>query len=46
MVVGTACGDRSQEIHEANLFDMDSKMADVISEEEAIEHLKAGWSES
>ncbi|KAK4549556.1 hypothetical protein LTR36_006553 [Oleoguttula mirabilis] len=44
MVVGTACGDRSPAIHDANLFDMDAKMADVVSEEEAIEHLKAGWS--
>jgi len=23
---------------------MDAKMADVVSEEEAIRHLKAGWS--
>jgi len=43
-VVGTACGDRSPAIHDANLFDMDAKMADVVSEEEAIRHLKAGWS--
>ncbi|KAK5125002.1 hypothetical protein LTR85_001192 [Meristemomyces frigidus] len=44
MVVGTACGDRSPAIHDANLFDMDAKMADVVSEEEAIEHLKVAWS--
>ncbi|KAK5109977.1 hypothetical protein LTR62_006344 [Meristemomyces frigidus] len=43
MVVGTACGDRSPAIHDANLFDMNAKMADVVSEEEAIEHFKAGW---
>ncbi|KAK1065644.1 hypothetical protein LTR74_007842 [Friedmanniomyces endolithicus] len=43
-VVGTACGDRSPAIHDANLFDMDAKMADVVTEEEAIKHLKAGWS--
>ncbi|TKA79016.1 hypothetical protein B0A55_03168 [Friedmanniomyces simplex] len=43
-VVGTACGDRSPTIHDANLFDMDAKMADVVTEEEALKHLKAGWS--
>ncbi|KAK5740433.1 hypothetical protein LTR17_004696 [Elasticomyces elasticus] len=45
-VVGSACGDRSPAIHEANIFDMDGKMADVVSEEEAIKHLEAGWSGS
>lgn len=44
MVVGSACGDRSPAIHDANIFDMDSKMADVVSEKEAVEHLEAGWS--
>lgn len=44
MVVEAACGDRSPAIHEANVHDMDAKMADVVSEAEAIEHLKAGWS--
>lgn len=44
MVVEAACGDRSPTIHEANVHDMDAKMADVVSEGEAIEHLKAGWS--
>lgn len=43
-MVGTACGDRSPAIHDANIHDMDAKMADVVSEEEATEHLKAGWS--
>ncbi|KAK8070257.1 N-carbamoylsarcosine amidase [Apiospora phragmitis] len=43
MVVGAACGDRSEEIQNANLFDLNAKYADVVSEEEAIEHLKAGW---
>ncbi|KAK8085803.1 hypothetical protein PG997_007074 [Apiospora hydei] len=43
MVVGTACGDRSEEIQNANLFDLNAKYADVVSEEEAIEHLQAGW---
>lgn len=43
MVVGEACGDRSPEIHDANMFDMNAKMADVVSESEAIEKLAAGW---
>ncbi|KAJ8078504.1 hypothetical protein PM082_012786 [Marasmius tenuissimus] len=43
MVVGSACGDRSAEIHNANLFDMHAKFADVVSEEDAIEKLKTGW---
>ncbi|KAH9890746.1 putative N-carbamoylsarcosine amidase [Xylariomycetidae sp. FL2044] len=43
MVVGSACGDRSAQIQDANLFDLNAKYADVVSEEEAIEHLKAGW---
>jgi hypothetical protein len=42
-VVGEACGDRSSEIHDANLFDMNAKMADVVSEAEAIEKLNTGW---
>ncbi|KAH8645819.1 putative N-carbamoylsarcosine amidase [Xylariales sp. PMI_506] len=43
MVVGTACGDRSEEIQNANLFDLNAKYADVVTEDEALEHLKAGW---
>lgn len=43
MVVGTACGDRSVAIHEANIFDMNAKFADVVGEEEAVEHLSKGW---
>ncbi|KAI9726105.1 MAG: hypothetical protein M1834_009421 [Cirrosporium novae-zelandiae] len=44
MVVGTACGDRTPEIQNANLFDLNAKYADVVSEEEAAEKLKVGWS--
>ncbi|KAI8220881.1 Maleamate amidohydrolase [Colletotrichum sp. SAR 10_77] len=43
MVVGSACGDRSEEIQKANLFDLDSKYADVVTEAEALEHLQTGW---
>lgn len=42
--MGTACGDRSSAIHDANIFDMDTKFADVVSEQEAIEKIRAGWS--
>ena len=41
MIIPRECvGDRSQAAHEANLFDMDQKMADVVSMEEAINYLK------
>jgi hypothetical protein len=43
-VVSEACGDRSPAVHDANIFDMSAKMADVVPEAEAIEKLKAGWS--
>ncbi|KAL3473156.1 Isochorismatase-like protein [Aspergillus californicus] len=43
MVVGSACGDRTPEIQNANLFDLDAKYADVVSEEEALEKLSSGW---
>lgn len=43
MVVGLACGDRTPEIQNSNLFDLNAKYADVVSEEAAVEKLKAGW---
>ncbi|KAL5342100.1 Isochorismatase-like protein [Aspergillus crustosus] len=43
MVVGAACGDRSPEIQNANLFDLDAKYADVVSEEDAVSRLSSGW---
>ncbi|KAI1614908.1 putative N-carbamoylsarcosine amidase [Exophiala viscosa] len=43
MVVGSACGDRTPEIHNSNLFDLDAKYADVVEEAEAVAKLKAGW---
>ncbi|MGQ3177975.1 MAG: isochorismatase family protein [Blastomonas fulva] len=39
IVVADACGDRHQAPHEANLFDMNAKYADVVSEAEVLEHL-------
>jgi maleamate amidohydrolase len=38
-VVREAVGDRHSDPHEANLFDMEAKYADVVSEEEIIAHL-------
>ena len=41
IVVQDACGDRDQRIHEANLFDLNAKYADVVSEQEVLEWLGA-----
>ncbi|KAG9247011.1 N-carbamoylsarcosine amidase [Calycina marina] len=43
MVVGSACGDRTPEIQRSNLFDMNAKYADVVSEAEAVEKLAIKW---
>ena len=43
MVVREACGDRAPEPHEANLFDLDAKYADVVPEAEAVSRL-SGYS--
>ncbi len=40
IIVEDAVGDRDERPHEANLFDMNAKYGDVVSEEEAIEYLK------
>ncbi len=40
IVVEDACGDRHESPHQANLFDMNAKYADVINEAAAIEYLK------
>ncbi len=41
IVVGDACGDRHAGPHEANLFDMNAKYADVVSEDETVAYLKS-----
>lgn len=41
IVVDEACGDRHEGPHEANLFDMNAKYADVVSEDGAISYLKS-----
>ena len=40
VVVRQAVGDRSDAVHEANLFDLNAKYADVFDEEEAIGYLR------
>jgi maleamate amidohydrolase len=39
IVVADACGDRHESPHEANLFDMNAKYADVVREAEVIAYL-------
>jgi len=40
IVVADACGDRHEAPHDANLFDMNAKYADVVSESETIGYLQ------
>ncbi len=40
IVVDEACGDRAPEPHQANLFDMNAKYADVVSKQEIFKYLK------
>jgi maleamate amidohydrolase len=40
IVVAEACGDRHEAPHKANLFDMNAKYADVVSESEAVSYLR------
>ena len=37
LVVSDACGDRADEPHQANLFDMSAKYADLVTTSEAID---------
>ena len=39
IVVADACGDRHPDPHRANLFDLDQKYAEVVSEETAVDYL-------
>ncbi|MEL6949523.1 MAG: isochorismatase family protein [Pseudomonadota bacterium] len=39
IVVADACGDRHTDPHDANLFDMNAKYGDVVSESEALAYL-------
>jgi maleamate amidohydrolase len=40
-VVRDACGDRAKGPHESNLFDLQAKYAEVVSEAEALKHIAA-----
>ena len=40
IVVADACGDRHPDPHNANLFDMNAKYGDVVSEQQVIEYLE------
>lgn len=40
LIVEDACGDRAEEPHEANLFDMSAKYADLISTQQTIKYMK------
>tara|TARA_B100000686_G_C16374580_1_gene754304 strand:+ start:115 stop:753 length:639 start_codon:yes stop_codon:yes gene_type:complete len=39
IIVRDACGDRDDRPHEANLFDMNAKYADVVNENEVIDYI-------
>ena len=39
IVVADACGDRHEDPHQANLFDMNAKYADVVSEQQVLDYL-------
>ncbi|WP_181309723.1 isochorismatase family protein [Nocardioides campestrisoli] len=39
LVVREACGDRDAAAHDQNLFDLDAKYADVVSESDALDYL-------
>ena len=41
VVVADACGDRHASPHEANLFDMNAKYADVVDEAAVVDYLQA-----
>lgn len=41
IVVADACGDRHDDPHQANLFDMDAKYADVVNEASVITYLNS-----
>lgn len=44
IVVREACGDRDRVTNDQNLFDLDAKYADVLSEQDVLAHLTSGAS--
>ncbi len=43
LVVEDACGDRDAAVHKANMFDLQAKYADLVTTDQIVEKLKAGW---
>ena len=43
LVVQDACGDRDAAIHNANMFDLQAKYADLVSTNQVIDKVRSGW---
>lgn len=43
LVVEDACGDRDENVHKANMFDLSAKYADLVTTNQVVEKLAAGW---
>lgn len=43
LVVEDACGDRDQAVHDANIFDLGAKYADIVSTKQVLAKLADGW---
>lgn len=43
LVVEDACGDRDATVHNANMFDLQAKYADLVSTDQVVEKLMSGW---
>lgn len=41
--MGEECGDRTEGIQQANLFNLGAKYTDIVSESEGIEKIKQVW---
>lgn len=43
LVVEDACGDRDHGVHKANIFDLRAKYADIVSTDQIVDRVQAGW---
>ena len=43
LVVEDACGDRDQDVHDANIFDLGAKYAEIVTTDDVLRQLSAGW---
>lgn len=43
LVVEDACGDRDEGVHNANIFDLRAKYADIVTTGEIFEKIQSGW---